>query len=440
MTDNILLIGYFTNWLITLCLYVRKREDKIDATSTVFFFQLVYSLFSILLYNDNAYGHLFKPLKLFPFIYLYLMVMFTTLPVMRYTTVGLTKIQKPTTLYVHLLALLFIIPTFIELPNIISNFIQGTKNIILSSTAGMDMYNESISNSKNIGDGSISNVPAILRSAFSSLGFLLLFYCLALPKKNKFIVVSLTICCVTNIIGWISLGQRGGVIKMLLVLIISYMAFKKFLSKKINRIARCFSVFLIILLSVPLIALTVSRFSTNDGGPLSSLYYYAGQANLYFNNYGLDDNGIRYGDRTFPIVKKILGFENVPSNFVERRVKYPYLHINDEVFSTYIGDFTIDFGPIGGAFVLIIITCFTFYVTKIRNGTMAFHQIVILHLAMSVCIQGGMSLYQFADIGGAIQIALYIIVYIVFRIDYETNYKHNANLISFIYSNNSSKK
>ena len=366
--------------------------------------------------------------------------MFTSLPIIRYTTGCPTKIQMPTKLFIHILILFFVVPTFITLPNIISNFVQGTKSIIISSTAGLDMYNESISESKNIGDGLISNAPAILRSAFSSLGFLLLFYCLSLPQKNKLIILSLAISCLTNIVGWISLGQRGGVVKMLLVLIISYLAFKNFLTDRINKIVKCISIFLIIMLSVPLIALTISRFNTNEGGPLSSLFYYAGQANLYFNNYGLDDNGIRYGDRTFPILKKIIGFENVPNNFIERRQKYPHLHINDEVFSTYIGDFTIDFGPLGGTLILIIITLCTLYLTKIRNNSIAFHQIVILHLVMSICVQGGMSLYQFADIGGAIQILLYIIVYIIFRLDYETNYKHNAKLISFIYSNNTPKK
>lgn len=439
MLDNVLLIGYFLTWFVTLLWYIRDKASFFDATSVLFFFQLIYSFFSILLFNDQAYGHLFKPMKLFPLVYLYFFLMLTSWPIIQYTSKGINKLQMPTTLFVYSLSLLYISVSVISLPQLASNFISGTINIIIDSSAGLEMYNDSISESRAIGDGTITNIPAIIRSAFSSFGFLLLFYCLAIPKKNKLIIIGLAISCFLNIIGWISLGQRGGVVKMILVFIITYAAFKNFLSCKINKIIKHASIFLILAISIPLIGLTISRFKTNNGGPLSSLYYYAGQANLYFNNYGLDDNGIRYGDRTIPILKKIIGFENVPNNFVERRIKYHDLYINDEVFSTYIGDFTIDFGPLCGALILIINTLIVLHLTKSRNNDILFHQLIILHLTMSICIQGGMSLYQFADIGGAIQLALYIITYFVFRLDYELNFKHNGK-ISFIYSNYPTKK
>ena len=76
-----------------------------------------------------------------------------------------------------------------------------------------------------------------------------------------------------------------------------------------------------------------------------SIEWYYGQSFLNFNNYGLDAGGIRYGDRTANFFKSFL-FDDVPHNFVERREKYSHLKIDDYYFYTFVGDFTIDYGPI----------------------------------------------------------------------------------------------
>ena len=72
-------------------------------------------------------------------------------------------------------------------------------------------------------------------------------------------------------------------------MLITYFALNKFLEPKINKIIKRIGIFLLIVSSVPLIALTNSRFGENLrgsslDGSLSSIYYYVGQENLFFNN------------------------------------------------------------------------------------------------------------------------------------------------------------
>ena len=52
---------------------------------------------------------------------------------------------------------------------------------------------------------------------------------------------------------------------------------------------------------------------------------------LFFNNYGLDADGIRYGDRTANLFKQII-WDDTPHNYMERRDKYPHLKIDDYYF------------------------------------------------------------------------------------------------------------
>ena len=129
----------------------------------------------------------------------------------------------------------------------------------------------------------------------------------------------------------------------------------------------------------------------------------------------LDDNGIRYGDRTIPLFKRIVGFDNVPRNFFERRAKYPNLYLNDESFSTYVGDFAIDYGPALGLIIIIIISLTVYNKSKIRGDTIYLHQLLILHILLYMCTIGGLKLFPFADAAG-LQVIVYAIIYKILKI------------------------
>lgn len=416
LMSNIYLIIYTTIWIVTILIY-QKRKKNFDAGSLILFTYLAYSIVSLILYNSPYYT--FKDIQLFPFIYLYLMLMLAFSPVLKYDDFKINEIKKPTNFILNTISIIFIVASIVQIPAIFSNFILNIIRLFVMSSGGQDLYNEAMSNSYSLGDGNIANLPSIISNAYGNFGILLFFYYLTLNKPNKLITFGLFISCILNIFINISLGQRGPILETLLSLIITYFALKKFFQPKIKKIINVIGIMLIIAASIPLIVLTISRFGNMEGGSISSIYYYVGQENLHFNNYGLDNGGIRYGDRTFPLFKRMLGFENVPNNFWERRQKYPELKINDEVFYGFVGDFTLDFGPLIPPIFFIIFTFFVLSKTKVRNGRFLFHQLILIHFVMCVCMLGGMKLYSFSDVGGNLQLIVYFMAYISFKVDYD---------------------
>ena len=350
------------------------------------------------------------------------MLMLVFWPILKYNTNKIDEIQKIPTVYLYTISIIFIIASLVQLPNIISDFIASITKLLTTSSGGQDLYNKTLAESYSLGDGKISNLASIISNAFGNFGILLFFYYLTLKKRRKLILIGLFISSIMSIIINIILGQRGPILGTLLSMIITYFALRKFFQPKVNRIIKIVGISLLLASLIPIAALTISRFGRSAQGSMSTIYYYGGQENLYFNNYGLDNGGIRYGDRTFPLFKRILGFEDVPNNFWERREKYPNLKINDKFFYTFVGDFTIDFGPLIASIIFILFTILVIIKTKIRNRIIRFHQLILLHFVMSVCMIGGMKLYPFSDVGGNLQLIVYFISYWFFRLDYNIRY------------------
>lgn len=416
--SNINIVLYISAWVITIIVY-QKKKRHFDAGSVVLFSYLFYSVVSLLLYNvpNSTFGS-FNTIELFPFVYLFLMLLLATSPILKYDDNKITEIRKPNLLLLNAISMIVIVASVVQLPTIISDFVEGLIKLLFNSSGGQELYDAGMVDSDKIGDGNIANLAAIISGAMSGVGMLLFFYYLTLKKYNKLITSGLFLSSIISILASIARGQRGGIVETLLVMMITYFALRKFIPLKIKKYIHITGISIIIIVTIPLLALTNSRFGEQDGGAQESFYSYVGQENLYFNNYGLDDGGIRYGDRTFPLFKSMMGFENVPHNFMERRHKYSNLKINDEVFYTFVGDFTIDFGPFVAVLLFMIFTVFILNKTKIRNGRILFHQLLLLHFVMCVCILGGMKLYPFSDIAGNLQLIVYLIAFICFRLDY----------------------
>jgi oligosaccharide repeat unit polymerase len=425
LISNINIVLYILAWIVTIILY-HIIKKIIDAGSILLFSYFIYAITSLLLYNSSFYH--FDRIRLFPFIYLFVILMLVFWPILKFNANKINKIQKVPSIYISIICTIFILFSLVQLPAIISDFTYSIKRLLTSSSGGLDLYNKAMAGKRLFGDGIISNLPSIITNASGNFVILLFIYYLTLEKRNKLILIGLFISSILNIIVYISLGQRGPIIETLLTLIITYFALRRFLQPKVNRILKIIGGSVLLASLIPLSALTISRFGKTTQGSMSWVYYYGGQENLYFNNHGLDDGGIRYGDRTFPLFKRILGFKNVPRNFMERRAKYPHLKMNDEVFYTFVGDFTIDFGPVIASIILVFFTLFVIIKTKIRDGTIRFHQLILLHFVMILCMLGGMKLYPFSDVGGNLQVIVYFIAYMFFRLDYNLRFQRQKGV------------
>lgn len=395
----------------------------IDAGNLIILMFFIYSIFSIILYNDefrgaSSFGG--KPIMLFPLVYLYLMIMLTMKPIFDYDQRKVTSIKQPNQLYLDVIVVLFILSSLLKLPGDIVQVRYGLASIFSGASGGLDVYHEIMADSlNNLGDGSISSLPSIIANLLRNIVIVIIFYYIITQKRRTQVILAIVFVLMDVLLS-LAKAQRGPAVSVLMTLIVTYCSFIYYMPQSLKKKIRIYSIIIVALFTVPFLAISHSRFDRSDGGMRSSFNYYIGQENLNFAIYAFDNNGIRYGDRVFPVFKRMLGFENVPKNFWERREKYPQLKINDEVFIGYVGDFVLDFGPIVSVFLFILFTAILSSAIKIRSGTVYFHQLIAFNMLSYVGMVGGLKLYPFAD-GGALLLITYILVYLLFRLDSNKN-------------------
>lgn len=394
LVDNCISVFYLLIWVVTLFLYQKKR-NVFDAGSVIMLSYVCYAIFSLITINDVLFSITFEPLRLFPYIYLYLMFLLALWPTIYHHCHPVKEIEDPQTRVLKFLGWIICVCAILQLPDIIANFTDGLVMLFIDTDAGKDAYSEQLENAGEAGNA-ISNIPAIIYNALADIGIFLFFYFLTQKNKDKFLIFGLGISILVGLLIPVMHGQRSGVILNILTLILGYFLFKEFFSKTINVIVKKIGIVIMALITLPIAAITTSRFGDKIGGVLGFLNWYIGQANIFFNNWGLDAGGIRYGDRTINLFKRIID-PSTPANFMERRDKYHNLDLDDYYFSTFVGDFTIDFGPYMAIIIFLIFNAFVLSRIRRDGDTIKVQQILLLYFSMCICMQGGMYLFAYSD-------------------------------------------
>lgn len=413
--SNFYLILYISAWFFTIIIY-HKKKKHFDVGSLILFSYLIYSIFSFLLFNNQYIGEKYNELKLFPFVYLFLMLIIAIYPVLKYDDKNIIKIQQPNIILLNSISIFIITVSLVQIPNAIISIPSNFVKVVTSSKEASLIYSENSLFIDTSGAG-ISNIFSIFTGMFSEITFLIFIYYLTIKNKNKFIVSGLLISCIYLFISSINSINRGGIVNILFSFSIAFLALRNFIPKQIKIKISVFFIFMVTLSLITLTAITGSRFSST--GTFDSIQSYTGQCNLNFNNYCLDAGGIRYGDRTLNLFKRIL-FKDTPKNYYERRQKYQNLKIDDYNFYTFVGDFTLDFGPVFSFFIFISFSLYALINTRIVNGVFFFHQLILIYFIMCVCMQGGMYLFPFSDTSN-LKIIAFILLYFIFKFDYFKN-------------------
>ena len=411
--DSVWLIVNIALWLIAI-FYFWKKERSFSANILILLTYLGYSVVSLVYYHKSFPYN--QGLHLYPFLFQFLMIMIALRPVSKYCGYGEMKILEPNKdvlkffLFVWSLCALY---TFFRALPEVNN---GIYRILTDVYAGQEIYDDTMLGADNIGNGtSIANLPVVFSNVFADVALLLIFYYFSRFKYTKVQAVLLIIAMLGPFLHSIAVSQRGPAIDRLYSIAVSYMLLRPFFDSRIRRVARIGAVVIGVFLFFAMASITLSRFGQQDeDSAVESVYSYVGMENLNFNKYAFDNNGLRYGDRTAPMFKRMIGFPNVPHNFMERRAKYPHLKIDDGVFIGFVGDFLLDYGPIV-SFVLFILFSFIFCNSTIpKNRGIEFHQLILVQFAACVCMCGGMKLFSFADLGN-LKIIAVLLSFLLFR-------------------------
>ena len=406
VTNNILAFTYLALWIVTFIWYHFKYQT-LDAGSAIIGMYIIYAIFSILAINDELFSMGFNPLKLAPYIYLYGMMMVALAPITYIHFHPTNTIENPHTKIFTFLSWFIFICAILMLPKILSDQTGGLTSILSDASAGNEAYSEQVDKVSSSGS-SIRNLPAVIYNSLSDFPPFLFFYSLTLQKRNKITMFALVVLLLVSIYIPISQGLRGGTVTAVLTIWGGYMLFRKYLSKSVNKVITRIGAASIVIIAVPIIAITISRFGKEQAGVSGFVKWYVGQGSLYFNNYGLDNGGIRNGDRTMNLFKRFID-KDTPKNFVERRDKDRFLEIDDNFFSTFVGDFTLDFGPIIPVFIFLVFNVLIIFLIKPKNNKLKVYQLLLVYLIACICLQGGMTLYSYSDLGALRLIAIALV-------------------------------
>ena len=414
--DNTLMVGYLFLWIITFFWYQYKAKD-VDAGTAIILSYIGYAFISILTYNEPIpiTKYLYEPLRLFPFIYLFVMLIIALSPAIYHHIYPTKEIEVPHTRVLFAIGIVSIICSIILIPSIVGNIQDGLIKLFLDNDAGKDAYEEQLKGAQDSG-GAIRNIPAIIYNMLFDVSVFIAFYFLSLKNQTPIFVLLVFLSLIVGLLTPVMNGQRSVVILNTYTIIICYMLFRRYLSKRLNSIVKKLGTALLVAISLPIVFITISRFEGEKSAAVTDfLNWYIGQGNLYFNNHGLDAGGIRYGDRTINLAKRLID-PKTPKNFVERRDKYHNLELDDNVFSTFVGDFTIDFGPYLAVVIFIVFNGWVLMQIRTRGSTtIKLHQLLLIYFTVCICMQGGMYLFSYSDVGGNLRILVFALLYVYLK-------------------------
>ncbi|MCQ2368916.1 MAG: oligosaccharide repeat unit polymerase [Paludibacteraceae bacterium] len=350
-------------------------------------------------------------LHIFPFIYLYIMFMLAMYPVLKFHEEQYKLTEEPVNFIIVPVIILTLIG-FLQIPEIIELFKSSITTLVDSKQGGAHLYAQMRDNAHTSGH-SATNILAIIGNSTSEICVFLFVYLHTLKKKFTLCKIGLFSIFACSSVRGLASGSRYIVLLAFISLIACLVLFRPYLTKRNLSNLKTLSIVCIVIAALVVGAITISRFgnnSKNKNATTQSVLWYTGQSMIFFNNNGLDANGIRHGDRTINLFKSFFD-EDTPRNYVERRKKYSNMALDDYVFYSFVGDFTLDYGPFWAFIIFIIAAIVLRYKTKVYGNNVEPHKLLLIFIIVNCCLQGSMTLFPYADIGGNLKLILFFIFY-----------------------------
>lgn len=422
----IYLLIYILLWAITCYRYYRKV--KFTTGAIIMLSYLIYGVLAFFLYDNVYYGRNYKELTLFPFFYLFGMLYIFLIPILKYEKRNVMFVKTPSDFIVKAFIVIYGICSLVTLPNTIASLQEGLTLLFLDSYGGTELYRAAQENATTrvAGVAGIYGLFAIIHNIFSDVALFIISYYLTTKDKNKYLLLLLAIVIITDLLYPLSKGARTDLVMKFFAIIMALSIFYPYYSQQLKYTIKKIFIVMAIVISIPFMAMTISRFGEKEGGTAGGMLSYVAQAPLNFNNHVLDNGGIRNGDRTINLFKQFAGM-NPPEDIDEVRYKYSNHKIDDSVFSTYVGDFVLDFGPLAAVVIFIILSSIFYRIIRIRRKTISFHSLLIVFFVACISMQGGMYLFYYSFMQN-LQILAFVFIYVLFYID-SKNQKSGQYLI-----------
>lgn len=412
--NNFFLILNALLWIITFVYILRKKRYWGLGVSILLFYATI-SVIDIHLFNSTQAKGEFEMLKLFPFLYLYAMILLAIYPILQIHERNLNAIQSPNESIFKSVSIILIIFSLYGIWDIISNIPKGLIMLMIDDDFPKEAYKDGLESLDRSKSNSGFNIISIACNAARAVVPAFMLYYITRPNTNKILLTGLIVSSFIAPLQAIVNGSRYEPAVFIVNLFFGFIFIRKFVSKKIRVKFNIIGLFTVTLICIPFLFVTLSRTDGDTDRMIYSIERYSAESFLNFNNYGLNANGFRYGDKTVPVLKELCGMETA-RNYMERRNKYWMMNMDESVFYTFVGDFTLDFGPFITAILFIFNAIFFCTALKIRKQRMLFHQYLLLYLLMYGCV--GYFQFPLADINGNMRIILMLFLYFLFKMEY----------------------
>lgn len=399
-------------WSVLLLSYYYKKK-KLGVGGYIILLYMIISILCIHLYNNPYALGMFEDIKIFPYIYLFFMINIVLLPIYYIDSKDILYIEPPTELLFNLVVAIIVLLSLYDIVDVLHNLKNGLFLLFVDESYGRDAY-QSVVDSMQYNSDNSTNILNVISNVAKWISPPFLLYYIALDNKNKYLFIGLIVSSLIMPLSAISLGSRGSLAMFIFNMFFGYMFIRRFISNHIKKKVQYFSIFSCVLLLIPFLLVTISRSLGDLNRVAFSIERYLCEGFLRFNNYGLEPNGCRYGDYTLVVFKEVLGLDPA-KGYIDRILKYPNLRMDESVFYTFVGDFTLDFGPIISVLIFIFISTFFYRLLKIKNRVMGFHQYLLFYLLLIGCI----GYYQFplGRIEGNLQLIALLLLSVVFKLD-----------------------
>lgn len=344
-----------------------------------------------------SYPKEYEGLMLYPFIYLFIVLLIFIAPFKRLDI-------KADTMNIHNTWMTKALTWVVIIAGILSLYftIGETKEVISSGEWGalrQQVYQdeESIELYHSFFEKIVKNIVGYMHSFI----IVILAYHMSRPKINKTVVTLLLIVWLLN--GFFEsmlTASRGMVTGMLLEFLLVFALFKRVIPKTIKKTIPVLAVLFLIPVVSYLVAVSVSRFGEDEAG--SSVFYYLGHSMLTFNAEMMVPMHDYAGGKYF--FKYFLDFLGINSSFNEAALGYK----GGSSFFTFIGSFYMDFGPIGTFLIAAVVCIFLLTITQKKRYKLS--DLIIIVYFMNYILSGVFVIGKGSALGFVMLFILCIII------------------------------
>lgn len=407
--EKYVLFGNATLWVLAFLFWFRRK----GIYNVGVFILLIYAMISCfschLFLNPETSSFYERYIFIIPFLYLFIIILFLLKPLLKIDYSKISEIRLPSQKVINPICIYIIISSLYQLTTGWQDIKYGFSLMLLDSSNAVDLYLDTTE--ANMARQSLSgsfNIIGIMVTTATNFSMLFFYLYLLYPIKNKMMIVGLIFSVMSLPVMSIASGSREKIVTSLLMFVLMYLFLKPFFDKQIRKTISIVSLSLFSFLLMFFVIVSFARARGDIEGVLTGFESYFGMSFLKFDQNCFYLNGTREGNLVSPLLNVILGGQTYSQEAL--RAKYANLDIDNGVFYTFIGDFTLDYGPI---FAFLILVFFAIYCRRLTNNRIwSGGQIVLGYILLKLL--SGFYLHQFSGIGGNLLVIELFVFYYLF--------------------------